>query len=191
MSGIALLIIDLQNAYFNNDALQAQQASLVKNTNMLVEIAHHHHLPVFNVRTEHHKDIASWTLNMLDDKQGYLFKGEEDVKSINGLRVDNTIEVLKTRDSAFHHTTLEAMLRNHRIQTLILCGVSTHTCILQTASDAYAANFRVILAQDAIATHEPKFHKNALTVLETEYRQRIMDMAQLKDYVQNNSQQNT
>lgn len=188
MNETALLVIDLQNAYFNNTALEKQRQIIVRHTNEVIRFARASHLPIFNIMTEHQKDIATWTLNMLDDNQGYLFKNNEDAKNIDGLDIKDSINVLKTRDSAFHDTTLAAMLKNHAIKTLILCGVSTHTCIFQTAADAYAANLRVILAGDAIATHQPKYHKNALTILETEYRQRIMDMAQLKDYIQNNSQ---
>lgn len=188
---IALLVVDMQAAYFKNTALRDQQHILSKNTNQLILLARQNHFPIFNVRTEHQTDIATWTLNMRDDKQGYLFKGDTDAENILGLDVGNTIELIKTRDSAFYDTPLASMLKNHDIATVILCGVSTHTCIFQTASDAYAANLRVILASDAIATHLPKYHKNALTVLEKEYRQRVMSMQQLKNYIQDNCQNNT
>lgn len=189
--GIALLIVDLQNAYFNNDALRQQQDALLKNTNKLIVTARRHDIPIFNVITQHHKDIATWTLNMLDDKQGYLFASDEDSNNIPGLDLQDSIEVIKTRDSAFYDTTLGSMLKNHAVDTIVLCGVSTHTCIFQTASDAYAANFRAILARDAIATHQPDYNENALAILKTEYRQRIMNKTELEKYIQDNSQKNT
>lgn len=189
--GIAVLLIDLQSAYFNNVALENCRAELVEKTNEIITIARHHDLPIFNVKTEHQKDMTTWTLNMLDDQRGYLFTGSDDAKNIAGLNVEDSIEVIKTRDSAFYDTHLVGMLKNHHLNTLIVCGVSTHTCVFQTAADAYAANFRIILASEAIATHQPKYHKNALTILETEYRQRIMDTSQLKKYIQDNSQKNT
>ncbi|MDB5187219.1 MAG: cysteine hydrolase [Candidatus Saccharibacteria bacterium] len=191
MSKFALLIVDLQNAYFNNDALRDQQSKLLEKTNELIAMAHAYSMPIFNIKTEHQKDIATWTLNMIDDDSGYLFAGDDDAQNIDGLQTQDSIEVIKTRDSAFYGTTLPIMLKNHSVDTMILCGVSTHTCIFQTASDAYAANFRIILAIDAIATHDPKYHQNALTILETEYRQRSMNLEKLKDYIQDNRQQNT
>jgi nicotinamidase-related amidase len=190
-SNVALLIIDMQNAYFNNEALRECQTDLVEKINSLIAIARQYNLPIFNATTEHQKDIATWTLNMLDDKQGYLFADSDDVKIIDRLDTHDSIDVIKTRDSAFYETPLAIMLKNHGIDTIVLCGVSTHTCIFQTASDGYAANFRIILIEDAIATHQPRYHKDALTILHTEYRQRIMNTSQLKQYVKNNSQQDT
>lgn len=187
-SRVALLVVDLQNAYFNNDALRDQQATLLAKTNELIDLCLENHLPVFTIRTEHQRDKATWSLNMIDDGEGYLFKGDEDSRTIPGLRVDDTIEVLKTRDSAFHDTTLAAMLKNHAIETLIICGVSTHTCVAETAADAYAQNFRVILAAEAIASHKPEFHEVALTMLQTEYRQCVSENDALKQYIQNNRQ---
>jgi nicotinamidase-related amidase len=51
--------------------------------------------------------------------------------------------------SAFHMTTLEAALRTANIQTVVLCGVVTHACVLATAFDAFDLGFDVVLADDA------------------------------------------
>lgn len=190
-SQLALLVVDMQTAYFNNKALRDKQAELIHNVNELMTIADNYSLPVFNIKTEHQKDIATWTLNMLDDKQGYLFRGDVDADNVAGLHIERAIEVLKTRDSSFVNTPLSAMLKNHGVTTIIICGVSTHTCILQTAADAYAANFRVILAREAIASHQPNYHESTLTLLQSEYRQDVMNNDQLEQYIQNNSQRNT
>jgi nicotinamidase-related amidase len=187
----ALLLVDLQNAYFNNGELYERQDMLIKNANELIAIGYRNSMPVFNIRTEHLKDNATWTLNMLDDKEGYLFKGDGDSKNITGLHTQNTIEVLKTRDSAFYNTTLLSMLQNYHITSVIICGVSTHTCILQTAADAYAANIRVTLAHESIASHKPEFHDVSLKMLHMEYRQKLMTNSELENNIKNNRQQDT
>lgn len=170
----ALLIVDIQKAYFNNEALQARQQSLVHSTNELVALMRQYDMPVFNIRTEHDKDGTTWTLNMKDDGEGYLFKGDEDTGNITGLDTQDTIEVIKTRDSSFFQTNLANLLRAMDVYQLIICGVSTHTCIFQTASDAYAHNFIAILARDAIASHNPEYDQQAFETLRTEYRQRVL-----------------
>lgn len=184
----ALLIVDMQNAYFNNDALKKCQAALTNNINDLIALAHSKSMPVFNIRTEHQKDLATWTLNMINDKQGYLFTGDTDSQCVPNLTVDSSIEVVKTRDSAFYGTTLCTMLKNHQVDNVIICGVSTHTCIFQTASDAYAANLNVIIAKDATASHQPQYHQTALDILHIEYRQAAMTNSELKQYIQDNRQ---
>ena len=171
MAGCALVIIDMQKAYFNNDALKQQQASLTDACNQLINYAHAQDMPVYNVRTQHKRDTSTWTLNMLEDEQGYLFEGDNDCENVAGLQTEQTIEILKTRDSAFYKTSLEDLLRIRNIDKLIICGVSTHTCVSMTAADAYAANIKVTLITDAIASHNPSLHEPALYLLQDEYRQ--------------------
>lgn len=182
----AVLVVDMQKAYFNNKALRDQQATLTQRINEIIRHAYAYHLPVFTVRTEHQKDFATWTLNMLSDREGYLFAGEEDAAYVPDLDTKHGIEVLKTRDSAFIDTPLATMLKNHDIETVIICGVSTHTCLFQTASDAYALNINVIIASESVASHKPEYHQVALDILHTEYRQATMTNAELQKYIEKN-----
>ena len=179
----ALLLVDLQKAYFNNHALKKRKSQLVQKTNELIALARKRQWPIFNIITTHQKNRATWTLNMLDDQQGYLFEGDGDSDVIDGLELQEAVTVRKTRDSAFYETNLLAMLRNYGIEHVILCGVSSHTCILQTAADAYAANIRATLAKEAIASHEPAFHDIAMTILETEYRQQVQPNSELENNI--------
>jgi nicotinamidase-related amidase len=179
----ALLLVDLQKAYFNNHALKEQQSQLLQKTNELIALTRQRQWAIFNVITVHQKNRATWTLNMLDDQQGYLFENDEDSDVIDGLELEEAITVRKTRDSAFYETNLLAMLRNYGIEQVILCGVSSHTCILQTAADAYAANLRVTLAKEAIASHQPAFHDTAMTILESEYRQQVQTNSELENNI--------
>jgi nicotinamidase-related amidase len=172
MKNCALLVIDMQNAYFTNKELADRKNELIHRCNELTQAAKAEGIPVFNIYTAHSRSKSTWTLNMLDDRQGYLFAGDDDARTLDGLHLDNTITVCKTRDSAFCDTTLEQQLRTLGVSRLVLCGVSTHTCVAQTAADAYAANFRTILAADAIASHDPDYHEMSLDMLQKEYRQR-------------------
>lgn len=179
MKTTALLIIDMQRAYFNAASLKQCQTQLVEACNRLIRAANDNGVPVFMVQTMHNKDISTWSLNMLKDKQGYLFEGSNDVKPMPGLICEGTIKVTKTRDSAFFRTALAGMLDNYQVARLVLAGVSTHTCIAQTASDAYALNFDVTIATDAVASHQPEFHQPALDRLRLEYRQKLYTVKQI------------
>lgn len=179
MKKTAVLIVDMQNAYFANQALRDQQAGLVAACNQLIEAAKGASLPVFMVTTAHHRDISTWTLNMMADQQGYLFTGSDGTATVPDLETAGTIALTKTRDSAFFETTLLSMLRNYDITQLILAGVSTHTCIAQTAADAYAANFAVTIATDAVASHQPRFHQVMLDLLALEYRQKLQTVKEI------------
>lgn len=181
MTKTALLVIDMQNAYFNNDALEAHKEEIIAACNELITQAKVSDWPVYIIRTVHEKDTSTWTLNMLDDGVGYLYDGEEDADIVEGVITTGMTEILKTRDSAFYETELLDLLRASGIETVVLCGVSTHSCIMLTAADAYAANLRVVLASDAIRSHDPKYHDATLEMLRQEYRQQLLSNAEIID----------
>jgi len=178
----ALILIDLQKAYFNNDDLKQRQADFVGHCNELLRSALVANVPIWNIRTFHEPNGATWTLNMKHDKEGYLFAGEQGVEMVDGLTLpDDVVHVAKSRDSAFYNTDLAAQLRRFGVTHLVLAGASTHTCIFQSATDAYTLDFEVIIAREAIASHAPKYDSSFLGVLQTEYRQRLAGTSETTD----------
>lgn len=171
----ALLVVDMQRAYFEDSKLASQEKRLVAVCNELLRAARKHTVPIWNVRTEHARDESTWTLNMKQDGQGFLFAGSEQAEMIAGLGLGEANEIIKTRDSAFFGTSLAQELHEQNVSHLIICGVSTQSCVTQTAADAYAADFHVILAREAIATNNPDYHDVMLRLLENEYRQEVLD----------------
>jgi nicotinamidase-related amidase len=57
-------------------------------------------------------------------------------------------------------------LRQRRRSRVLLAGIETHVCVLHTALDLLAADFRVYLAADACASRFPIDHEIALRRLE-------------------------
>lgn len=181
----ALIIIDMQQAYFAAGELQDARERLIASCNELIDMARRAGRPVIFIRTAHARTPSTWTLNMRDDDQGYLFEGSDDVKLMEGLvSEEGDAHITKLRDSAFHATIFEQMLRELHIDTLILAGVSTHSCIMQTAADAYARNFRVILAEGAIGTHDSTYHESTLKMLSQEYRQVRASPSELRQWLE-------
>ncbi len=58
----------------------------------------------------------------------------------------------KKRLSAFYGTDLEFLLRTHGVDTVVLAGINTNTCVLCTAFDAFNRDLRVIVAEDAVTS---------------------------------------
>lgn len=179
MSKYAVVVVDMQKAYFQAGDLQGKERLLVNATNDIVNWAEQTNTPVFNVVTLHKRDRSTWTRNMLADDEGYLFADEEGSRNLEGLSLKHTTTIVKTRDSAFFATDFADQLREAKVDTLVLLGVSTHSCIYQTASDAYAHNVEVLIAKDAVASHDMQWHEPALAMLEQEYRQPSLTSAEL------------
>ena len=167
----ALLIIDMQKAFFEDESLGNQQDFLVAACNSAIADAREAGIAVYLIRTEHQRDKSTWTLSMLDDDQGFLFSGTEQAEFVDDLDVEGLPELVKTRDSAFFGTDLLQRLRILEVDTVVLAGVSTHNCVAQTGADAYANNLRVVYARDAVASTNSEYAQNVLGVLMDEYRQ--------------------
>jgi nicotinamidase-related amidase len=63
---------------------------------------------------------------------------------------DDDFFVLKPRHSAFYATPLDLLLRELRVDTVVLGGVAGDQCVLSTAGAALLRGFRVIVPRDAI-----------------------------------------
>lgn len=68
--------------------------------------------------------------------------------------------VLKPKHSGFYQTPLELLLKHLGAERVILTGVSTNSCILFTAADAYMRDLELMVPEDCVAAcngHEHRF----------------------------------
>ena len=184
---IAVLLIDMQNAFFEEPTLRGRRNELTAACNALISAAAEGTAKALLVRTEHERDKSTWTLSMLDDDQGFIFRGTEQADFVPGLLTDGLPQLVKTRDSAFFGTDLMLRLRNWGVRTVVLAGVSTHNCIAQTGADAFAHNLRVIYASEGTGSEDPEAADATQAILSREYRQRILPVSQITDLLKSPS----
>lgn len=174
-----LLLIDLQEGFFESGPLAAARGQLAANCNQLVAAARAARIEVINVRTVHKQDRSTWTLKMLEDEQGYLFEGTGQAQNLAELDLAGSIEIIKHRDSAFWNTELLTQLLRCRASSIALAGVSSETCISATAADAFSANLPVALATDAVASADPDFDSTTLDFMRSQHRQKLLSANEL------------
>lgn len=174
-SRTALVCIDLQRGFFEAPALARQAAGVVAGTNELFRRALGRGVPVFVVCTVHAVDRSTWTLSMRDDDQGFNFPGTPEVELLPGLEVPpGAHRVTKVRDSAFHGTDLAQRLRLLGVERLLLCGAEAENCLALTGRDAFAHDFRVAFAVDAIASGHPDQGRRVLEDNRAQVRQPLL-----------------
>ena len=66
--------------------------------------------------------------------------------------------VLKPKHSGFYQTPLELLLKHLGTRRLILTGVSTNSCVLFTANDAYMRDLELIVPEDCVAACNAQEH---------------------------------
>lgn len=68
------------------------------------------------------------------------------------------IVITKRRLSAFTGSDLEVILRGHRIDHLVLTGISTSGVVLSTLREAADKDYRLSVLSDACADRDPEVH---------------------------------
>lgn len=72
----------------------------------------------------------------------------------------------KKRYNAFQATDLEFVLRRLRVDTLILAGINTSTCVLCAGFEATNRDFRVVIAADAVDSMDgEEMHRFSLRLM--------------------------
>ncbi|HSB74888.1 MAG TPA: isochorismatase family cysteine hydrolase, partial [Terriglobales bacterium] len=59
-------------------------------------------------------------------------------------------------------TDLDAILRYHRIDTVIITGTATNACCESTARSAFMRDYKVVFPSDANATFDEAMHRATL-----------------------------
>jgi len=69
----------------------------------------------------------------------------------------------KKRYDCFVGTDLDFVLRTHRINTVLLTGVNTNSCVLATATSANVRDYAVFVVEDCVDSMDgPEIHEAAL-----------------------------
>jgi len=76
----------------------------------------------------------------------------------------------KKRYNCFVGTDLEFLLKTHDINTLIITGVNTNSCVLSTVTAACSMDYAVIVPSDCVNTMDhPSLHDAALLCIKTAF----------------------
>jgi ureidoacrylate peracid hydrolase len=174
----ALVVIDMQQTFCAEGAPAEVPAArtLAEPINRLTEALRARAVPVIWVlhANTHHDGRSDWSTffdqivgaEIRDRTIESLAPGRQAVWS--ELRVANSdIQLIKNRYSPLipGASTLERVLRNLGIDTLLIAGTKTDICCESTARDAMMLDFRVIMVADCCAALSEKEHVDALETI--------------------------
>lgn len=80
-------------------------------------------------------------------------------------KTDADFLVTKHRVSAFYATSLEAILRTLKVETILLGGVATDVAIPSAAREAHDRDYRTIVLEDLCGAGSEEDHEQALRLL--------------------------
>lgn len=71
----------------------------------------------------------------------------------------------KPGKGAFYATELGAVLKEHGIDTLLVCGVTTEVCVHTTVREGNDRGYRCVVLADCCASYFPEFHEAGLRMV--------------------------
>ena len=81
---------------------------------------------------------------------------------------EGEVIVDKPGKGAFYATDLGAILQHRKIESLIVCGVTTEVCVHTTVREANDRGFKCIVPGDCCASYFPEFHEVGLRMIKAQ-----------------------
>lgn len=161
----ALLIVDMINAldFPDNEELIRDSLRLGRAVAHLKERCSAAGIPTIYVNDNQGKWRSDFEAVIRHcDREGVA--GRDMVRQI--LPAADDYLVLKPKHSAFYATPLDTLLQYIGVHALILAGISTNSCVLLTASDAYVRDYSLYIPSDCVAGQDREQHRKSLQLME-------------------------
>lgn len=96
--------------------------------------------------------------------------GSNESRIIEELRPQHgDIVIGKTVSSPFNGTNIDFVLRSMGVEQLVISGVVTNGCVETTVRDAADRGYEVILIEDACAATTREIHENSINILRDDF----------------------
>jgi ureidoacrylate peracid hydrolase len=86
--------------------------------------------------------------------------------------------IRKHRMNSFLGTSLDLLLRNREIKTVVCTGTATHGCVMNTAYSAVMSDYYVVVVEDCVSAGRPDLHEASLILLKNAMHY-VVDSAQV------------
>ncbi|RLC64511.1 MAG: nicotinate phosphoribosyltransferase [Chloroflexi bacterium] len=96
----------------------------------------------------------------------HCLEGTEEAELIPELSQYPGEIIPKRTFSSFYNTSLDKKLEAIRPETIVVCGVTTHICVLNAVIDARNRGYQVEVPVDCVASFDKKTHSSALDYME-------------------------
>jgi nicotinamidase-related amidase len=101
----------------------------------------------------------------IPNSDAHAIEGTPWTEFVTRVAPEDLLVETKKRLSAFYPTDLDFLLRNMRVETVVLNGGFTDCCVLNTAFDASNHNYRVVVARDLVRGTDDSLEAAALAMI--------------------------
>lgn len=164
-SKFALLLIDVISDFEFEDGekLFEQTLPIAENIAALKRAAKKAGVPVIYIND----NFGRWREDFQTTVDNCLNTDVRGCEIVKILKPDeNDYFVLKPKHSAFYSTTLDLLLEELSVETIIFTGISTDICVLFSANDAYMRGYQIVVPHDCVASVEKEENERAIKYIE-------------------------
>jgi len=166
----ALIVIDMQNAFVaEGSPLETPGArSMLPLLEELIRFSRSHEIPVVWTQSDHRPPYGGLMLQKFPviKEQKFLWSGEPSFEMYPNMLPpqEGGLEycIVKHKFDAFFETDLDAILRYHRVDTVIITGTATNACCESTARSAFMRDYKVVFPSDTNAAFDDAMHQATL-----------------------------
>ncbi|OLQ78275.1 isochorismatase [Photobacterium proteolyticum] len=156
MTKQALIVIDIQNDYFEDGKYPLYQPKLTTAKNLeAMAIASEKNIPIIHVQHLVSPELGEG-LFFYDDSEG-----AEIHKDIMAAAPSSPV-IIKRHADCFEKTNLEELLQDMGVEEILLTGMMTHNCVTHTALSPAAAKYNPKIIEECCCTVDPIAHALAV-----------------------------
>jgi nicotinamidase-related amidase len=144
----ALLVIDIQNAYLQMmDQTEVKPA--MENIGFYINYFREKGFPIIRI---YHSDLK-YGFGPKEGTEQFEFPNTVPIKT-------EDVKVIKHYPDGFNKTDLDKVLKEKKVNTVFLCGLSAVGCVLATYIGAENFDYTPFFLKDALISHKTAYTKN-------------------------------
>jgi nicotinamidase-related amidase len=170
---VALLVIDMQNEFVESGANFSafpKSIEIIPNIERIVDFARNNSMPIIWTLCDHGPPGGGLVIKKFPPirEQKILWIGTRSFQLYSKMTqpLPNEYQIVKPKFDAFFGTNLEHILRNLKVDSIVVTGISTEVCCESTARSAFHREFQVAFVSDATATRTGEAHNATLKAID-------------------------
>ena len=166
----ALIVDDILDDFVYGKLKSKKAAIIVPKTRKLISAARRAKIPVIYVCDAHldsDPEIKLWG--------PHAMKGSHGARVVDELKPRREDYVLEKRVySSFHETGLDLLLRDLKIDSVVIVGLYTDICVRHSAADAFYRGYRITIPRDCVESLVDGENEPSLEYIKKMYGARIV-----------------
>lgn len=168
----AVIVVDMLNDFVTGALRCERGIKMAPYCAKLLEYARKKNVPVIFANDAHldkvDREFEVWG--------PHAIAGTEGAKVIPELKLDPKKDYVinKRRYSGFFQTDLDALLRELKVDTVIMCGLHAHMCVRHTSADAFQLGYNIIAATQCMDAFTQEDYEIGIKYLHDVYGAKLL-----------------